>query len=177
MVKVVQVSFVYVPGGEAGVKNYSIDSMCLGAVNNGIKFCMASAQDCSIGTHTKKVAVELNHVYVNAGKGAAFSDPHIPVSFMEEADLNSYLAELRPREAWLRIFQALIEDNSEETVLKPLVTPKKRKHRYLTEPTSSTLASIESWDQVDSTDNLKLLTDMMQQLDQRLTACLSATCW
>jgi hypothetical protein len=80
MVKEVQVSFLYVSGGGPGSKNYSIvvlspeliESMCLGTVNNGIKFCLACALECTVGTHAKKVAVVQDHVYVNAGKGAAF---------------------------------------------------------------------------------------------------------
>jgi hypothetical protein len=30
---------------------------------------MASEKECTVGTHAKKVAVESDHAYVNAGKG------------------------------------------------------------------------------------------------------------
>jgi hypothetical protein len=47
-------------------------------VNGGIKFCLFPAEKCSVGAHSKKVDVHLNHVYVNAGRNAAYTDPHVP---------------------------------------------------------------------------------------------------
>jgi len=85
------------------------------------------------------------------------------------SDLIYYLGELRPREDWLRIFQALLEENEEEMIVKPLITPKKRKHRYLMETTPSRLASMESWDPLESPDSFKDLSEKLQQVDQRLT--------
>ena len=163
-------------GGGPGSKNYSIvvlsleliESMCLGAVNNGIKFCMASASACTVGTHAKKVAVVHDHVYVNAGKGAAFSDPHVPATFLG-SDLSSYLGELRPREDWLRLFQAVLDENGEDNAVKPLITPKKRKHRYFLEDSPSGLSTMESWDPMDSPEPVTILSDRLRQVDQRLT--------
>ncbi len=47
--------------GGSRAKNYSaivlapelLVNMCLGAVN-GVKFCMASCSDCTVGSHSKK---------------------------------------------------------------------------------------------------------------------------
>ncbi len=85
------------------------------------------------------------------------------------SDLNYYLGILRPREVWLCIFKALLEENEEEMIVKPLITPKKRKHRYLMETTPSRLASMESWDPLESPDSFKDLSEKLQQVDQRLT--------
>jgi hypothetical protein len=169
--------------GGSGAKNYSVivlapellANLCLGVVNNGVKFCMASCSDCTVGSHSKKVMVNPDHVYINAGKNAAFTDPHLPVSYMG-SDLNTYLGELRPREDWLRIFQAYMEENEESnTVSKVLVTPKKRKHRFLSDPimtetdAGDLLLLSSSWEATDSNEILKALTTAFQQLDQRLT--------
>jgi hypothetical protein len=170
--------FIVRAGGGPGPKNYSIfilspelsDTLCLGSVNNGIKFCMASGKECTVGTHSKKVAVEHHHIYVNAGKGAAFSDPHVPTAYLEASILNAYLAELRPREDWLKIFQAILDDHQDDPDLKPLITPKKRKHRYLTcEDDPSPLSLMASWVPIDTSESLKFVLDKVQQVDQRLT--------
>jgi len=85
------------------------------------------------------------------------------------SDLNSYLGELRPREDWLRLFQAVLDENGEDALVKPLITPKKHKHRYLLENSPSGLSTMESWDPMDPSETVKILSDQLRQVDQRLT--------
>jgi hypothetical protein len=103
----------------------SLDSMCLGVVRS-TKFCMAAASECTIiGSHTKKVCVTTDHIYINAGKNSEFSDPHVPSMYMGPL-LAAHLGELRPREDWLQIFQVLLDENDATLPMtKDVVTPKK----------------------------------------------------
>jgi hypothetical protein len=74
----------------------SLSQMCLGAVNGGVKFCMLSCDECSVAAHAKKVKVEPNNVYINAGRNAAYTNPHIAAASLGSA-FNVCLGELRPR--------------------------------------------------------------------------------
>jgi hypothetical protein len=147
-----------------------ISKLCLGAVNGGVKFCMLACDSCTVGTHTKKVDVVAGHVYINTGRNAAYTNPHLSSNIMGPS-LSDYLGELQPREDWLVIFQSFTDEDDGKVDSKPLVTPKKRKHRYVTE----SLASMEgtdalfssSWD-LDSSDAVKALLSAVQTTDQWL---------
>jgi hypothetical protein len=52
--------------------------LCLGTVNGGIKFYTLGRDKCTFSTHSRKVNVDLNHVYILGGKNAAFTHHHIP---------------------------------------------------------------------------------------------------
>jgi hypothetical protein len=62
-----------------------------------------------------------------------------------------------------------LDENGEDTLVKPLITPKKRKHRYLLENSPSGLSTMESWDPMDPSETVKILSDQLRQVDQRLT--------
>jgi hypothetical protein len=83
-----------------------------------------------VGAHTKKVDVQDSHVYINAGRNAAFTDPHVP-SLAFGSVLPELLGELHPREEWLRIFQSFLDKVAPEPLAGTLITPRKRKYRYL----------------------------------------------
>jgi hypothetical protein len=144
--------------------------LCLGAVNGGVKFCMLACDLCTIGAHAKKVEVVADHVCINAGRNAAYTNPHLPRSTMGSS-LSEYLGELHPREDWLIIFHTFAKDEPTKGDAKPLLTPKKHKHRYVTESLVA-LEGIESlfsssWD-ADSSDAIKILTSSVQNIEQRL---------
>jgi hypothetical protein len=105
-------------------------------------------------------------VYINAGHLAAFSNPTVAVETLGNA-LPSLLGELHPREDWLRILQHYIDDQG---ATNPLVTPKKRKHRYMLdsqelgqESSDSLLSTFSSWD-LDSPESLRSVLTLVQKL-------------
>jgi hypothetical protein len=77
------VSFLFGWGGSKDLSIFVLDDessthLWLGAVNGGIKFCLFPMDKCSVGAHAKKVEVNLHYVYINAGRNAAYTDPHAP---------------------------------------------------------------------------------------------------
>jgi hypothetical protein len=151
----------------------SSEHLCLGAVNGGIKFCLVTADRCQIGSHAKKVEVTTSDVYIDAGRNAAFTDPHVPSTSFGSA-LSALLGELHPRDEWLHIFQAFLDENSSAALSGALVTPRKRKFRYLPDPAASDgtddspLTSLGSWD-VDQGDLGKVIVSSLQKLESRLS--------
>jgi hypothetical protein len=130
----------------------SLSQMCLGAVNGGVKFCMLACDKCAVAAHSKKVKVEVHHVYINAGQNAAYTNPHIAVASLGST-FNVLLGELHPHEDWLHIFQSYLDEAEEDSNIKDLVTPKKCKYRYLTylldlktDSNHMLLSSFSSWD-------------------------------
>jgi hypothetical protein len=165
-------------GGSRDLSIFVLDSessgpLCLGAVSGGIKFCLSPANQCSIGAHAKKVDFHPSHVYINAGRNAAFTDPHAPVSAFGSS-LASLLGELHPRKEWLLIFQSFMEHSAAAPGAKALTTPKKRKFRYLPDPEDlpttgsldSLLSSFSSWD-MDQPDSLKQLGTAFGHFESR----------
>lgn len=54
--------------------------LCLGTVNGGIKYYLLAGDKYTVATHSKKVEVSCPHFYVNAGKSAAYMEPHVFLS-------------------------------------------------------------------------------------------------
>lgn len=138
----------------------------------GVKFCLVPADKCSVGAHTKKVDVQDSHVYINAGRNAAFTDPHVP-SLAFGSVLPELLGELHPREEWLRIFQGFLDEVAPEPLAGTLITPRKRKYRYLpdngeAQDTESPLSFFSSSD-VDQPEFGKTLFTALQKLDHRFS--------
>jgi hypothetical protein len=165
-------------GGGGGVRDLSIiilppeslDQLCLGAVNGGVKFCLLPIDKCSVAAHGKKVSVLPSQVYINAGRSSAYSNPTVAVDALGSA-LPSLLGELHPREDWLRILQHYIEDHG---VSNPLVTPKKCKHQCLPDEqnlaqdsSDSLISTFSSWD-LDSPEGLKGVFQLAQKLESRV---------
>ena len=166
-------------GGSKDLSIFVLDDvstthLCLGAVNGGIKFCLFPSDKCSVGAHSKKVDVHLDHVYVNAGRNSAYSDPHVPRAAFGPS-LDSLLGELHPREDWLLIFQDFLDSFQDQPVsTKPLSTPRKRKFRYLPDPTdlavgASPLSSFSSWEFEEQTEPLKSLATALRKFESRFT--------
>jgi len=166
-------------GGSKDLSIFVLDDvscthLCLGAVNGGIKFCLFPAEKCSVGAHSKKVDVHLNHVYVNAGRNAAYTDPHVPKEAVGTA-LTSLLGELHPREEWLLLFQDCLDSmEGASGAIKSLSTPRKRKFRYLSDPTDlavgeSPLSSFSSWEMDDQSEPLKALATAFRKFETRFT--------
>jgi hypothetical protein len=149
----------------------SLGSLCLGSVNGGVKFCLASGDKCSVGAHAKKVDVHPSHVYINAGRNAAYTDPHVSSTAFGSA-LPNLMGELHPHEDWLRIFQGFLDDSISEVPTGTLVTPRKRKFRYLPDPIDipavgdSPITSLTSWD-AEQPELTKNMVNALQKLENR----------
>jgi hypothetical protein len=85
-----------------------LPQLCLGAVNGGVKFCTLPCDKCTVGAHTKKVAVQASNVYANAGWNAVYTYPSLPIAALETNNMSSILGELHPREEWLQIFPSTL---------------------------------------------------------------------
>jgi len=167
-------------GGSCDLSIFVLDSessghLCLGAVNSGIKFCLLPADQCSVGEHSKKVDIHPSYIYINAGRNAAFTDPHASVRAFGSA-LTPLLGELHPREEWLLIFQSFMESSEAVSGAKAIITPKKHKFRYLPDPEDlpaagsldSPLSSFSSWD-MDQPDSLKQLATAFGCFESRFS--------
>jgi hypothetical protein len=124
---------------------------------------------CSVGAHAKKVEVTLDHVYINAGCNAAYTDPHVPREAFGTS-LEPLLGDLRPREEWLLIFQGFLDSIQDNPATKQLSTPRKRKFRCLPDPSalgdeSSPLSSFSSWEIDDQSEPLKTLASAFRKFE------------
>lgn len=137
----------------------------------GVKFCLASGDKCSVGAHAKKVDVHPSHVYINAGRNAAYTDPHVSSTAFGSA-LPNLMGELHPHEDWLRIFQGFLDDSISEVPTGTLVTPRKRKFRYLPDPIDIPavgdypITSLTSWD-AEQPEFTKNMVNALQKLENR----------
>lgn len=167
------------PGGPKDLSVFlltpaSLSELCLGAVNGGVKFCTLAREKCSVSAHSKKVQDDSNHLYVIGGKTFAFTNPRVPSLVVGNA-LSSLLQELHPREEWLQIFQTLLDSQVLPSQPSSIATPKKKRHRYLSDdddiplPEDGLLASFSSWD-LDAIggDDMRRLIIHIQSLDANL---------
>jgi len=169
--------------GGAGARDLSLfvlapdllPQLCLGTINGGIKFCTLPCDKCTVGAHSRKVAVEGNHLYINAGRNAAYTNPSLPSS------LFTFLGELHPHEDWLRIFQAYLDEETSGTETKAYVTPKKCKHRYLEDEANLAMdsplelaPSFSSWDN-DHPENMQAFAAALKNLESRFVSFQRAT--
>jgi hypothetical protein len=110
-------------------------------------------------------------VYINAGRNAAYTDPHVSSTAFGSA-LPNLMGELHPHEDWLRIFQGFLDDSISEVPTGTLVTPRKRKFRYLPDPIDipavgdSPITSLTSWD-AEQPELTKNMVNALQKLENR----------
>jgi hypothetical protein len=81
--------------------------LCCGAVAGGIKFCTLGAQVSSFTTHSKKVAVVVNHPYVTMPRNNAYSNHHAPVEMLGDDQLSLLLQERHGLEEWAKILHMM----------------------------------------------------------------------
>jgi len=106
-------------------------------VNGGVKFCTLGVEHCSYSTHSKKVQVLPNHIYIKAGPKAAFTYHKIPAAQFSVDQLHQFLGETRPLDAWAALFSS-INGQQASAVIQSVATPaKKRKQCYATEDEDS----------------------------------------
>jgi hypothetical protein len=114
-----------------------LDKLCCGMVNGGVKFCTLGVEHCSYSTHSKKVQVLPNHIYIKEGPKAAFTYHKIPAAQFSVDQLHQFLGETRPLDAWAALFSS-INGQQASAVIQSVATPaKKRKQRYATEDEDS----------------------------------------
>ncbi len=140
-------SFLFWGGSTGGLSVFVItpdllDKMCCGAVAGGIKIRTLVSAECSFTTHSKKVEVRSNSVYISTGRQSAFSHHYAPVANLSEEQVGRLLAERHSKDKWIRLLlgahQGLEEVkpvllNAAPAVISVLdvVTPgRKRKVRY-----------------------------------------------
>jgi hypothetical protein len=80
-----------------------LDKMCCRAVAGGIKFCTLASAECSFTTHSKKVEVHSNSVYISTGRQSAFSHHYVPVANLSEEQVGRLLAERHSKDEWIRL--------------------------------------------------------------------------
>jgi hypothetical protein len=119
-----------------------LDLMCCGAVAGGVKFCMLRSSECTFTTHSKKVEVASDAIYISTGRNCAFSHHHAPVSRLEDSQLPLLLSEQHSKEDWIRLLRGLNQAmNVDEegglaqvpkqvSILEAFTPRRKRKARY-----------------------------------------------
>jgi len=117
-------------------------SLCCGSVAGGVKFCTLGADACTFTTHSKKVEVLVNSLYVSTGRNSAFSHHHVPVGALSQDQLDHLLEESHSKEEWVRLFWSFNHGLSEESsggkprgpgavsILDTATPGRKRKVRY-----------------------------------------------
>ena len=105
-------------GGLLGfvVKPELRSTMCCGAVAGGVEFCTLGAEACTFTTHSKKVEVHADSLYISTGRNSAFTHHHAPVAVLTQEQLTRLLEEAHPKEEWVRLIwgfnQALVDGQS-----------------------------------------------------------------
>ncbi len=105
---------VRMSGGGGGVSLLSVfemtpnfaSSLCLGSVGNGFKFCTLGASHCTFSTHSKKVSVKVDALYIAAGRNSAFANHFLESSFLSTDQLESLLQEHHSKEEWVQLFHS-----------------------------------------------------------------------
>ncbi len=155
------------------------NSLCLGSVGNGLKFCMLGATSCTFTTHSKKIKPMTNHLYIASGRNSAFTHHHLDVTAISETQLRAVLQECHMKEEWVQLFHALKANldsadgfsreefdrgQTTEVGLQSAINPPKRfRADYASSPSETIPRSLSSFDSdfniIDiPTDNLNDLT-------------------
>jgi len=78
-------------------------SLCCGAVAGGVKFCTLGSDSCTFSTHSKKVDIQVNSLYISTERNSAFSHHHAPVDALSHDQLARLLEESHPKDEWVRL--------------------------------------------------------------------------
>jgi hypothetical protein len=78
-------------------------SLCLGSVSKGLKFCTLGAEACTYYTHSKKIKVVPEDLYIMADNKSAFANHHIPASLLCSDQLATILTEQYTKYEWVRL--------------------------------------------------------------------------
>jgi hypothetical protein len=81
-------------------------NLCLGSVGNGLKFCTLGALQCTFSTHSKKVQVSQDTLYIAAGRNSAFTHHCISTSCLSSAQIIDILQERHTEEEWALLFHS-----------------------------------------------------------------------
>lgn len=141
-----------------------LSKLCLGAVNGGVKFCTLGVEQCSYSTHSKKVLVQPDHVYILAGPKAAYSNHFIPVDKFLPDQLQQFLGETRSLEEWIQLFNTINARPVGRTIHSVATPAKKRKHRYLTESDTTVDLASDLQDLLDLLNAWKVESDEFESL-------------
>jgi hypothetical protein len=123
------------------------DALCCGAVTGGVKFCTLGAETCSFATHTKKVGVVPDHIYISKGCQSAFAHHHAPIAVLSHDELSALLEEWHLQSESVQLLHAVNQhialtqtsmegenvgqlSTFQESVLAVATPARKRKDRY-----------------------------------------------
>jgi hypothetical protein len=67
-----------------------LDGMCLGAMAGSVKFYTLEALACSFTTHSKKVGVCPEAIYISTGHQSAFTHHYAPVALLLPSRLSAF---------------------------------------------------------------------------------------
>jgi hypothetical protein len=81
-----------------------LSSLCLGIVGNGLKFCTLGATQCTFTTHTKKVKVSTDTLYIASSRNSAFTHHFIGVGLLSADQRDAVLQECHSKEEWAHLF-------------------------------------------------------------------------
>ncbi len=56
-----------------------LNTLCLGAVGNGLKFCTLGQSQCTYSTHARKVNVPTGALFISTNRNSAFTHHFLPV--------------------------------------------------------------------------------------------------
>jgi hypothetical protein len=112
-----------------------------------VKFCTLGVGHCTFSTHSKKMVVVPDHLYISTGRKSALTRHHAPAALLSSDQLTCLLKERHSQEEWIRLLHAVNQNVSDEGGLKSeanaegavsfhssvlaMATPaRKRKERY-----------------------------------------------
>jgi hypothetical protein len=73
-------------------------------VGNGLKFCTLGVTQCTFSTHTKKVKVSSDTLYIASSRNSAFSHHCIGVDLLSPDQREAVLQECHTKEEWVHLF-------------------------------------------------------------------------
>jgi hypothetical protein len=113
------------PGGVApalSLFEMSVDmlrSLCLGSVGNGLKFCTLGESQCSFSTHSKKVHMAQDTLYIAAGRNSAFTHHSMPTRTLSRTQINQILQERHTKEEWALLFHSWKQNSQINALEEP----------------------------------------------------------
>ena len=81
--------------------------LCLGSVGNGLKFCMLGASQYSFVTHSKRLKVIPDALYLGSSRNSTFSHHFIEKALLSTNQLEAVLQERHSKEEWVLLFHLL----------------------------------------------------------------------
>ena len=79
--------------------------LCLRSVAHGNKFCTLGQDACAFGSHTKKIDVNMNSLYIARPKNSAFTHHYLATLKLSQSQPLEFLMEHHLVEEWVHLFE------------------------------------------------------------------------